>query len=141
MKKTFLFLAMVSLLLFSCANQTHKKTAEENPFLSEFNTPFNVPPFNKIKEVHYLPAFKEGIKQQQKEIEAIVSSTELPTFEDTIESVERSGSLLTKVGNVFDILNGANTNAEMQKIAKDAAPLLSKHEDDIKLNAILFERV
>ena len=141
MKKTFLFLAMVSLLLFSCANQTHKKAAEENPFFSEFNTPFNVPPFNKIKEEHYLPAFKEGIKQQQKEIEAIVSSTELPTFEDTIESVERSGSLLTKVGNVFDILNGANTNAEMQKIAKDAAPLLSKHEDDIKLNAILFERV
>jgi len=141
MKKTFLFLAMVSLLLFSCANQTHKKAAEENPFFSEFNTPFNVPPFNKIKEEHYLPAFKEGIKQQQKEIEAIVSSTELPTFEDTIESVERSGSLLTKVGNVFDILNGANTNAEMQKIAKDAAPLLSKHEDDIKLNAVLFERV
>ncbi len=141
MKKTILFLAMVSLLLFSCANETHKKAAEENPFFSEFNTPFNVPPFNKIKEEHYLPAFKEGMKQQQKEIEAIVSSTEPSTFENTIEALERSGSLLTKVGNVFGNLNGANTNAEMQKIAKDAAPLLSKHEDDIKLNAVLFERV
>jgi len=141
MKKTILFLAMVSLLLFSCANQTHKKAAEENPFFSEFNTPFNVPPFNKIKEEHYLPAFKQGMKQQQHEIQAIVSSTEPSTFENTIEALERSGSLLTKVGNVFDILNGANTNAEMQKIAKDAAPLLSKHEDDIKLNAVLFERV
>ena len=141
MKKTILFLAMVSLLLFSCANQTHKKAAEENPFFSEFNTPFNVPPFNKIKEEHYLPAFKQGMKQQQHEIQAIVSSAESPTFENTIEALEKSGGLLTKVGNVFGILNGANTNDEMQKIAKDAAPLLSKHEDDIKLNAALFERV
>ncbi len=141
MKEMIIFLSMMSLLLFSCANQTHKKAAEENPFFSEFNTPFNVPPFNKIKEEHYLPAFREGMKQHQHEIQAIVSSAESPTFENTIEALEKSGSLLTKVGNVFDNLNGANTNAEMQKIAKDAAPLLSKHEDDIKLNAALFERV
>jgi len=141
MKEMIIFLSMMSLLLFSCANQTHKKAAEENPFFSEFNTPFNVPPFNKIKEEHYLPAFREGMKQHQHEIQAIVSSAESPTFENTIEALEKSGSLLTKVGNVFDNLNGANTNAEMQKIAKDAAPLLSKHEDDIKLNAVLFERV
>jgi len=135
MKKTFLLFFIVGLLLCSCLTQ------EENPFFSEFDTPFQVPPFDKIKEEHYLPAFKEGMEQQNMEIEVIVNNAETPTFENTIEAMESSGSLLTKVGNVFGVLNGSMTNEEMQNIAKEIAPLRSKHRDNIRLNEKLFQRI
>ena len=73
----------LSLMLLSCSYQANEKEAEANLFFSEFNTPFNVPPFEKIREEHYLPASKRGIKQQQQEIEAIVNTPESPTFENT----------------------------------------------------------
>jgi len=141
MKQTILFLVSAGLLLLSSSNQADKKAVEANPFFSEFNTLFNVPPFDKIKEEHYLPAFKQGIKQQQKRIEAIVNNSDVPTFKNTIEALESSGALLTKVRNVFNNMTSAHTNDELQKIAKEVAPLLSKHNDDIKLNAGLFKRV
>jgi len=141
MNKIILFLVFVCLVLLSYSNQSDEIATKKNPFFSEFNTPFNVPPFNKIKEEHYLPAFKQGIIQQQKEIEAIVNNSNAPTFENTIEAMESSGILLTKVRNVFYNLTSAHTNDELQKISKKVAPLLSKHNDDIKLNAGLFKRV
>ncbi|KPJ59236.1 MAG: peptidase M3 [Latescibacteria bacterium DG_63] len=124
-----------SLLLCSCSPE------HQNPFFSEFDTPFGVPPFDKIREGDYMPAFKEGMAQQQQEIQAIVDNTEPPTFENTIEAMERSGGLLTKVRDVFYHMNSAHTNDELQKIAKEVAPLLSKHTDDIRLNDKLFQRV
>ena len=135
MKKTFLLLFIAGLLLCSCLKQ------EENPFFSEFDTPFQVPPFDKIQEEHYLPAFKEGMEQQNMEIEAIVNNPETPTFENTIEAMENSGSLLRKVGNVFGVLNGSMTNEDMQNIAREIAPLRSKHRDNIRLNDKLFQRI
>ena len=135
MKKTFLYIFIAGLLLWSCSVQ------EENPLFSEFNTPFQVPPFDKIMEEHYMPAFKEGMKQQQKEIEAIVLNPETPTFGNTFEAMESSGALLRKVSNVFGVLNGSMTNEKMQKIAKEIAPLRSKHWDDILLNEKLFQRI
>ncbi len=134
MKKLFLLLFIAG-LLSSCLKQ------EENPFFSEFDTPFQVPPFDKIKEEHYLPAFKEGREMQNMEIEAIVNNPETPTFENTIEAMESSGSLLRKVGSVFYVLNGSMTNDNMQKIAKEVAPLGSKHRDNIWLNEKLFQRI
>jgi len=113
----------------------------ENPFFSEFDTPFHVPPFDKIKEEHYLPAFIEGIEQHNKEIEAIANNPEPPTFENTIEALEKSGALLRRVSNVFDVLNASMTNERMQEIAKKVAPLRSKHWDDIYLNEKLFKRI
>ncbi|MCP2618996.1 M3 family metallopeptidase [Candidatus Aminicenantes bacterium AC-335-A11] len=113
----------------------------ENPFFSEFDTPFQVPPFDKIKEEHYLPAFIEGMKQHNKEIEAIANNPEPPTFENTIEALEKSGTLLRRVSNVFDVLNASMTNERMQEIAKRVAPLRSKHWDDIYLNEKLFKRI
>lgn len=113
----------------------------ENPFFKEYDTPFQTPPFDKIKEAHYLPAFKEGIAQQQREIEAIVTNPEPPTFQNTIEALERSGALLTKVSDVFFNLTGSNTNDNLQAIAVEVSPLLSKNDDDINLNAKLFARV
>jgi peptidyl-dipeptidase Dcp len=113
----------------------------ENPFFSEFNTPFQVPPFDKIKEEHYVPAFIEGMKQHNKEIEAIANNSESPTFENTIEALEKSGALLRRVSDVFDVLNASMTNERMQEIAKKVAPLRSKHWDDIYLNEKLFKRI
>ena len=134
MKKLFLLLFIAG-LLYSCLKQ------EENPLFSEFDTPFQVPPFDKIQEEHYLPAFKEGMELQNMEIEAIVNNPETPTFENTIEAVESTGSLLRKVGSVFGVLNGSMTNDNMQNIAREIAPLRSKHRDNIRLNEKLFQRI
>ena len=112
-----------------------------NPFLEKWTTPFETPPFNDIKTEHFMPAYEEGMKQHKSEIDGIIHTTEDPTFKNTIGALEISGKLLTKVDYVFASLNDANTNDEMQKIAKTIAPILSKHNDDISLNPKLFERV
>ncbi len=112
-----------------------------NPFLSEYNTPFDVPPFGEIENSHFLPAIKFGINAQKSEIEAIVSNNAPATFNNTIEALDASGKVLRQVTNVFSNLQSAHTNDELQKIAKDAAPLISKHQDDIMLNEALFDRI
>lgn len=121
--------------------QTMEEAAEDNPFFSAFNTPFQVPPFDKIKEEHYLPAYKEGINRQKKEIDAIVNNPEPPTFANTIEALDRSGSLVKEVDNIFGAMKSANTSPRLQEIAKEISPLDSGHKDDILLNAQLFQRV
>lgn len=113
----------------------------ENPFFSEYTTPFQVPPFDKIDTTHYLPAFEEGMKQQKSEIEAIVHNQEPADFQNTIYAFDRSGKLLTRVSNVFYNLNSANTNDQMQAIARQIDPLMTAHRDDIYLNEGLFERI
>lgn len=122
-------------LLLSCSLQ------EENPFFSEFDTPFHTPPFSRIKESHFMPAFLKGMKQQKEEIEQIIANPEEASFANTVEALEYSGELLTRVSNVFFNLNSANTSDEMQKISKEVAPFLSNHTDDILLNEALFKRV
>ena len=112
-----------------------------NPFLEEWKTPFQVPPFEQIKNEHYMPAFQAGMLQHQAEIDAIVKESKPPTFENTIIALDRSGHLLTKVSAVFYALNGANTNKEMQEIARKLSPLTTKHADDIDLNPGLFKRI
>jgi len=119
----------------SCSNK------ESNPFLVEWNTPFQTPPFDKIKTEHYVPAFKEGIKIHNKEIENIVKNPEAPTFKNTIEALDYSGKILTRVRRVYVGMNDAMTNEQFQKISKEISELRSSHEDDINLNAKLFERV
>jgi len=141
MKETFIFFICAGLLFVSCSKQPVEKPVGENPFFSEYDTPFKVPPFDEITEEHYLPAFKEGIVKDQKEIDVIVNNPEGPTFANSIEALDYTGDLLTKVENVFYNLLGSNTNDQMQEIAKEVAPLLSKHGDDIRLNADLFKRV
>jgi peptidyl-dipeptidase Dcp len=114
---------------------------DENPFFREWKTPFQVPPFEQIKNEHFKPAFEKGMAEQQAEIEAIVSNSESPTFENTIVAFDNSGALLHKVSSVFYSLNSANTNKEMQEIAKNLSPLTTKHADDISLNPLLFQRI
>jgi peptidyl-dipeptidase Dcp len=112
-----------------------------NPFLTAYTTPFETPPFDRIKNEHFMPAFEEGMKAQKAEVDSIVADPNAPTFANTVEAFERSGLLLDKVAGVFFGLQGANTNDEIQKIAGDIAPRLAKHKDDINLNEKLFARV
>jgi peptidyl-dipeptidase Dcp len=141
MKNIILLSLALSLLFFSCAKQAAEQTAGENPFFADFDTPYGVPPFAKINEEHYVPAFKEGIKREKAEIDAIANNSEIPTFANTIEALEGTGDLLRRVSDTFGVLNESMTNDKMQAIDEEMAPLRSKHRDDMMLNAKLFQRV
>ncbi|MFA7627781.1 MAG: M3 family metallopeptidase [Candidatus Kapaibacterium sp.] len=134
--KSFSYLIALLMIGFSM-----NLRAEENPFMKDYNTPFGVPPFDKIKLEHYMPAFKEGIKQHIDEVRAISGNSESPTFENTVIALERSGSLLDKVSSVFYNMMSSNTGKELQEIAQNVTPLMSMHSDDIMLNADLFKRI
>ncbi|MCK4561183.1 MAG: M3 family metallopeptidase [Calditrichia bacterium] len=138
MKKNILLLIIGGLMFSTCSTKTDTGS---NPFYSEYDTPFGTPPFSEIKLEHYMPAFTDGMEQEQNEIDAIVSNSEAPTLENTIVAMEQTGELLDKVSHVFFNLNSSMTNDDMQAIAKELSPLLSKHRDDIRLNDKLFERV
>ncbi|MBN1791433.1 MAG: M3 family metallopeptidase [Bacteroidales bacterium] len=134
---TLIFIGLAMLLFTNCK----KEKMTENPFFSEYNTPFGVPPFDRIDTTHYVPAFEEGMKQQNAEIEILVNNAEEPSFENTILAFDRSGKLLTDVRYVFFNLKEANTNDQMQAIARRIDPVLTKHRDDIYLNEKLFARI
>lgn len=115
--------------------------SNQNPLLTDFNTPFGAPPFDKIENKHYLPAFEQAIKEARQEIEAIIKNTEAPTFENTIEAMEHSGERLGTISSIFFNLNYAETNDEMQAIALQVSPMLTEYSNDISLNPELFARV
>ena len=116
-------------------------SCHQNPFFAEWDTPYGIPPFDKIKTGDYLPAIKEGIAQQDAEIEAITSNTEAPSFENTIAPLELSGELLAKVSGVlFNVVETDRTDA-LDAVVEEALPLLSDHEADIAFNKALYERV
>ena len=129
---------LAAMLLFAGCKD---KKAMDNPFFSEWNTPYEIPDFSKIKTEHYMPAFKEGMEQQKAEIDAIVNNPEAPTFENTVLALEYSGRLLNEVSAVFFNLSECENSPEMEAIAEEVTPLLSKHGDDIALNAHLFARI
>ncbi len=141
MKVTLLILIFSCFLLMFCSQQTINRAPGGNPFFSDYNTPFNTPPFDKIKEEHFIPAYTEGMKQEKAEVAAIINNTDPPTFENTIEALEATGELLTKVSYVFGCLNSANTNESLQSISRTVSPLISQHNDDINLNPELFKKV
>lgn len=120
---------------------TYNMAQAINPFLGKYKTPYETAPFDKIKTEHYEPAFEEGIRQHQKEIDAIVNQKSAPTFENTIEALDRSGDLLTRVSNVFFALLSAESNDEMMEISQRVSPKLSEHSNNINLNEGLFLRV
>jgi len=113
----------------------------ENPLLNESPLPYGAPQFDLIKDSHYLPAFKQGIKEAKAEVDAIVANAEAPTFANTIEAMEFSGKTLNRVANIFYNLKEANTNPEMEKIAEEVSPLMTDLEMYISLNPKLFARV
>ena len=142
-KKLLNMIALSVITLASCTSKPEQKPEAEspNPFLTEYTTPFQVPPFDQIKNEHYLPAFEAGIAEQQAEVEAIVNNAEPASFENTILPYDKSGQTLNRVSNVFFNLNECLTNDEMVAIAEQVLPMLSKHSDAIMMNPKLFERI
>lgn len=116
-----------------------KKNA--NPFFSEYTTPHETAPFDKIKLEHYEPALLEAIKQHEAEIDAIVNNPEEPTFENTIVALDFAGGMLDRVTTVFFNLNSAETSDEMQALAQKLSPMLTEHSNNVSLNEKLFARV
>jgi peptidyl-dipeptidase Dcp len=125
----------------SAKSSTSSSTADANPFLVESTLPYHAPPFDKIKDEHFVPAIEAGMREQLKEVDVIANNSEKPTFDDTIVGLERTGRLLDRVERTFSNLNACNTNPAMQKIEKEMAPKLSAHRDAIHLNGKLFARV
>ncbi len=115
--------------------------SKDNPFFLEYDTPFGVPPFDKIKIEHYKPAFEEAIKKHNAEIDLITSQKSMPSFENVIVAMEHSGGLLDKVSTVFYNMMSANTSKELQTLAQELSPVMSKHNDDIMLNQALFDKI
>ena len=132
---------LYSSIAFSLIALMTATTYSANPFYVPWSTPFEVPPFNQIKREHYRPAFEEAMKRHDQEVQAIYVQQPAPTFENTLEALDRSGAMLDRVSNVFFAMKSSMNNDEMEAIAKEIAPLLSKHEDDILLNESLFQRV
>ena len=136
------------LLLASCkkektttTTENSKTTMTENPLLAEWDTPLGVPPFDKIKNEDYVPAFKEAVAMHNKEIETIVNSEAPPTFKNTVEAIETSGKMLNRFANVFYAVNAANTNDVLKEANKVISPELTSHFDEIQLNTKLFNRI
>lgn len=120
---------------------TKSLSAQSNPLLKDWHTPFGVPPFEQIKADHFLPAFREAIARHQQEIAAIAANPEAPTFDNTVLALEASGRLLTKVDDVFGNLVRAETNDRLQAINREVAPMRSAHLDDMVFDERLFERI
>ena len=140
-RKNLLILTFASMTVITSTTVAQKKQANQNPFFEKYNTPYNVPIFDKIKVEHFKPAFLEGIKQQEKEIDVIANNAQKATFENTILAMDNSGKLLSEVSTVFFNLSSANTNADIQKIAQEVSPLMAAHSDNINLNEKLFQKV
>ncbi|MDY0099145.1 MAG: M3 family metallopeptidase [Bacteroidales bacterium] len=134
-----MIIGFTGLALTSCKN---KPVADPgNPFFSEWDTPFKVPPFEQIMAKDYMPAFEQGMIEGRKDIQTLIKSREEPTFENTIDALDKSGELLTKVSAVFFSQASANTNDSLQNIEMEISPKLSAYSDEIRLNPDLFKRV
>ncbi len=114
---------------------------EVNPFLQPSALPFHLPPFDKIKDADYAPAFEAGMAEQRKESDTIARDSDPPTFDNTIVALERTGRTLTRVQKAFSNLNASNTDDAMEKVEAEMAPKLAAHQDAILLDAALFARV
>jgi peptidyl-dipeptidase Dcp len=140
MKKIEIMLVSFALIFSSCNQKKESQRDMSNPFFSEYKTPFQVPPFNEIKLEHFKPAIEAGIADQLAEIKAITDNKEVPNFDNTILAFDNSGELLNKT-RIFSNLNSANTNDQMQALAREITPIQSAHRDNIMLNMDLFKRV
>lgn len=138
MKKIILMtLAATSLVLAGCSGTQ----SIQNPLLTDWTTPFKVPPFEQIQNQHYLPAFQEAVDQENKEIEAIVANTEAPTFQNTILPYSTTGELLSKVSGVFYSITGTEMTDELEQVQAQVSALMTAHSSNISLNEDLFKRI
>ncbi len=145
MKKVNRLLIITCVIVYVSCTDNSTKTGNQaltgNPFLEASTLPFQAPAFDKIKDSDFAPAIEEGMKQQQDEIQKIADNADAPTFENTLTALEKSGQLLTRVNRVFNLLTGANTNQQLQKVQEEEAPKLAANNDLIYLNTKLYQRV
>ena len=140
MKRLFIALSLIMATLntTSCSKQAQK---ESNPLLVEATTPYGVPPFDLIKVEHYEPAFKQAMSLHNEEIATILANKEAATFENTILELDRSGSLLATISELFGMMCAAMNSDEMQEVQEKMMPLLAAHYDAISMNEELFKRI
>ncbi|MFV0521261.1 MAG: M3 family metallopeptidase [Mangrovibacterium sp.] len=131
-------LLSISTMIMSCSTKTDE---HQNPFLSEYTTPFQIPPFEQIHPTDFEDAFKKGRDEHNANIRQIIENVDEPNFKNTIEAIEYSSPLLDRVGSVFYNLTSCNTNDDIKTIAADLAPIMSAHYDAISMNADLFAKV
>ena len=136
MKYLFVVFIMAITMMTGC-----QRAETDNPFFKAYDTPFEVPPFERIKVAHYKPAIEQGIAEQKAEIDAIVKNAEPATFDNTILAFDKSGQLLNRVTLVYENMRSANTSDSLQAAAREITPLLTAHYDDIMMNKDLFERI
>ena len=144
MRKILVSLLTLAVIALPAVGKTPKKvkTAENgNPFLTEYNTKYKIPPFESIKYEHYMEALEKGIAQHNQEIEAIISNPASPNFENTILALDNSGEIYHKVAFVFMALSESDATPEMQEIAEKFSPLMTSHNDEMYMNDRLFARI
>ncbi|HAM09457.1 MAG: hypothetical protein A2X04_06630 [Bacteroidetes bacterium GWF2_41_9] len=134
--KVILMVLLVCFGLISCKPET--VADQSNPFLSAYNAPFNIPPFERIMAKHYMPAFEKGMEEGRSDIQKIVSNSNKPTFKNTVEAYDRAGELLTRVMMVFQAQAASNTNDSLQAIQIEISPKFAGFTDEVILNAELF---
>ncbi|GAL78960.1 dipeptidyl carboxypeptidase Dcp [Algibacter lectus] len=135
-------MVLVNVVLFSCTSKTKEKIDEiQNPLVQKSILQYQAPQFDLIKDEDFVPAFKEGLKIHDSEIDAITNNTEAPTFENTVLALELSGEVLDRATNVFYNLTGSSTNPTLQAIEKEYAPIFSSHSDNIYLNSKIYNRI
>jgi peptidyl-dipeptidase Dcp len=139
MKRTALAVFVVCLSALPVVAQT--QASPGNPLFQTWTTPFGVPPYDQIRSEHFLPGFQRAIEERRQEVAKIAESGAPATFANTIEALDAAGALLDKVQGVFNSLNSAETNARLQQIQAEVAPMLSAAQDDIYLNEKLFARI
>ena len=137
MKKLFAIMA-IAIAMTSCGNKTDERV---NPFLTDWDTPFGIPPFEQIEESDYIPAIQAGIEQQLTEIDIITAEAQEPTFENTIAPFDLSGEILAKVTGVLFNLSETDNTPTLEAIVEKATPMISEHSSNIYMNAELFNRV
>ena len=139
--KMLLVCVLIGMAIAGCKNNQVAKVDTGNPFFTAYNTPFDVPPFEKIMAKNYMPAFNKGMADGREDLKNITNNRSIPTYQNTIEALDKAGELLTKVSSVFFSQTSANTNDSLQKIEVDVSPLLSAYRDEILLDSALFRRV
>ena len=140
MKPIFGLLLTLSISMTTVSCQSEKSSGP-NPFFEEWNTPFGVPPFDRLRAEHFLPALERGMSLHDAEIDAITSNNDAPTFENVILAYDNSGEMLDQVSLIFDMLCAAENTPEMQALQEQVMPLLSAHSDKILLNEALFAKI
>jgi len=136
-----LLIGLAGSSIVSLAAEPSAPLPADNPFAAPSKLPLQTPPFDKVKNEHFKPAFLAGMTQQLDEMKAIAGQKEAPTFENTIVALEKSGALLARVSMVFDALTSAHKNSGLQDIETELAPVRTAHADNILLNRPLFQRV